>query len=209
MALVSCGGVDIRAKPPTTASELQRQAAVQVMVSCLNMETLGVDQWRGSGVITGRHTILTANHVADCASGISAIFVETVDGDVYEALVKVQAEDHDIAKIVTEEELPGYAFKFGPRPEVGDLVCSESASPIRSRKCGKVSGVLEKPSNVDLKIGVHVVQGNSGSGLFNSRDELVGIVTACWAVDGVCSGTGAAASLWELEQYRRPMMHTY
>lgn len=173
-------------------SEAQRHATVAVHVKCLNLGTGRVESWRGSGVITGTHTILTANHVADCPSGLSEMYVELLNGTLIDALVVAQADEHDIAKLEAEESLPWFSFNIGPRPQPGDIVCSESAIPTRARKCGAVTYITNEASDQDIRIKVDVVGGNSGSGVFNERGHLVGIVTKRY----MFGSGGTAASLW-------------
>lgn len=180
-------------KPFTPLSEAQRAATVAIYTSCLDDD--GLAQWRGSGVITGKHTILTAYHVVQC-EGLMSSYVETLGGNLYEVQVVVDSEYNDIAKIeiVTDigEEFPWFEFEIGPRPELGELVCSESAIPTRARKCGTVTGLAENPNNGDIKFTNDVEGGNSGSGLYDTRGRLIGIVTMRWRFQQ----GGLAASLW-------------
>jgi S1-C subfamily serine protease len=187
--LVSCGpraGV----KTPLIPSEVQRHATVAIYVTCVdiggNLFSKG-----GSGVITGKHTILTANHVVEC-SGMSAIFVETLGGALFEMQVVVQMDEYDLAKLVSEETLPWQVLRIGPQPQPGDVVCHESAIPTRARKCGTVRHVSEEPSNRDIRHTAQSESGNSGSGMFDSRGRLIGIVT----MKRMDKPGGSAASLW-------------
>lgn len=190
----ACGQQTRYESPYKLLSEKQRAATVAIHAACLEIAPSGfeVRQWTGSGVITGKHTILTADHIVRCESGIFEMSVQLLSGTLIKAEAVVQAEDHDIAKIVTIETLPYFSFEIGPPPPVGSVVCSESARPTRARKCGRVLEVDVEPSNRDLGIGLQVEGGNSGSGVFDSGGRLVGIVT----MRRRDMSAGRAASLW-------------
>ena len=181
------------AKPWPTRVDKQRAATVAIHMSCLDFGSGRVLMWRGSGVITGRHTILTAAHVADCPSGLYELNIETASGVILEALVAVQADEYDIAKIVTEDLLPWFQFEIGPVPQPGDYVCSESANPSRMLRCGFVTNLEPGRKGADIKHNLTPVQGNSGGGLFDDQGRLVGIITRTYS-DG---SAGRSASLWE------------
>lgn len=191
VALVTaCGAAAPRYESPYELhSEKQRAAAVAIHVQCLS--PAGIRGWTGSGVITGKHTIVTAHHIVAC-NGLIAMYVRTLDGALLGAQAYVEIEEYDIAKITTEEVLPYFTFKIGPKPRVGATVCSESARPTRARKCGKVTESLSVANSRDLGLSLHVEGGNSGSGLYDSEGRLVGIVTRRLAP----GPGGRAASLW-------------
>jgi len=204
--LTACGGTQPRYESPyATPSEKQRAAVVSLHVACLDVEE-GVQMWRGSGVITDNHTILTADHVADCPSGVSEMIAQTVNGEIYVVTVSKQLPKYDLAQLTSEEALPWFQFAIGPRPEVGDLVCSESGIPLRARKCEYVTAVRGDPSDKDISYKAFVVQGNSGSGLFDSQGRLIGIITRCLSNFGKCSGGGRAASLDSHREWLAPVI---
>jgi hypothetical protein len=171
LLLTACQKPQMHHAPFSLKSEAQRAATVAIHTTCL--DDRGLWAWRGSGVITGKHTVL-----------------------IFEAELVVDSEYHDIAKleIVSDEgeELPWFRWPIGPRPKAGDVVCSESAIPTRARKCGTVTGLSESPSNRDIQFTNQVEGGNSGSGLYDEQGRLVGIVT----MRKMDMSGGTAASLW-------------
>lgn len=195
----ACSGRGLRYKSPYALdSETQRHATVSLQVLCVSDG--GINAWKGSGIITGKHTILTANHVAHC-DGESLITVELMSGALMEVEVTVQADDHDIAKLRSNQSLPWFSFRIGKKPEPGDLVCSESAVPTRARKCGEVQHVSDDASNRDIMFDLDVESGNSGSGVFNEAGDLIGIVT----LRHKTNKAGAAASLWQHRHVMKPI----
>jgi S1-C subfamily serine protease len=178
------------AKRATPLSEYQRRATVAISVACVDAEG-EVSAWRGSGVIVGTHTIITAHHVVDCA-GIYIATVETLAGELLNATVVDFDADSDVANIVTDGPLPEFRFHLGALPEIGEIVCSESAIPTRARKCGEVVHSSSEQSAMDIRFMANVVGGNSGSGLYNDRGHLIGVVTR----RNLDSTMGAAGSLW-------------
>lgn len=187
--VVSCAA----RQPPTKAtdplSETQRRATVAVHVICDTGES--IRQWRGSGVIVSESLVLTAYHVADCG-GESLIAVETLSGILVMATLGNFDPDSDVASLVLLEPIPGHGVTLAPPPPVGHVVCSEAAIPTRARKCGKVIWLAAKPAQNDIRNGMHVEGGNSGSGVYDQLGRLVGIVT----LRRTDRPGGAAASVW-------------
>ena len=181
-------------------SEAERAATVAIHAMCAGEE--GIKAGKGSGVITGEHTILTANHVVACG-GISVLFIETLDGNLIEAKVVAQAEEHDIAKLETLEKLPKVKpFGWATPPKKGAVICAESAVPMRSRKCGNVLHKDKRPG-ADLEHNAITIPGNSGSGVFDTRGRLVGIVTMSRSRHGRYVG-GLISTLWDHRKVMRP-----
>jgi S1-C subfamily serine protease len=170
----------------------------------MHRDSLSLKAWGGSGVITGRHTILTASHVVHC-DGEVRLFVRTLEGDRLKAHTVVEAGEFDLAKLETEEELPpAPQFLIGKPPKRGDVVCHEAAAPIRIRTCGAVKRTAREPSDRDIWHSADTIQGNSGGPLFDAKGYLVGIVT--YMVQDIGVHDGQAASLWS---HRKVMQVSY
>lgn len=147
----------------------------------------------GSGVIVGPRHVVTALHVVACP--IPGAFIAAGD-DVYFAGRDIALEQHDIARLELVEDDPR-ALPYDGKPAVADAVIGEGAcvyAPVPERKisCGKVTGVNATTVAVDAAIR----KGNSGSGTYNERGELVGIVRSCFlaTAGGNCSGRGGLAT---------------
>lgn len=144
-----------------------------------------ISEGAGSGVIISSDGyIVTNNHVIDRASRIS---VTTNDGRNFEAKVVGRDPQTDLAVLKVEAK--------GLRPAVfGDsdkLVVGELAVAI-GNPLGELGGTvtegiisaLNRDIIIDgqtmnlLQTSAAINPGNSGGGLFNSRGELIGIVTA-------------------------------
>jgi hypothetical protein len=131
----------------------------------------------GSGVIVGEHRIMTAQHVlGDCAE----VEVTTAAGRKMLA-VRVAMWPDDVALLAVAETLTERSPRIkGIRP--GDHGCLIAAAPARARECGTVVVALQRYGGI-----VHTaktVRGNSGSGFYDARGHLVGIVVEYIRVGG-------------------------
>ena len=157
----------------------QDEAAVSISTKCA----------AGSGVIVGRHTILTALHVInDCDS--RDITITKSNGKTYSVTAEA-ALAIDIARLHVEEDLLISSVTID-KAKVGEKLCSAPVVPSRGRSCGEVTSVGDGDSEIIFT--GKVEPGNSGSGMYNSRGHLVGIVTRRFLdSDG---GTGSQIPKW-------------
>lgn len=175
-------------------------SAVQITAHCTSPE--GEASWFGSGVIVSPTRLLTAGHIAEHASDETCSFVvEDVTGVSYLAYaVKVfDSSEVDLASMELlsyVQQFKGPPIRFGAMPKIGDRVCTATAYPRREERCGQVMMPKAEPPG-DIIIDMVVEPGNSGSGLYNSYGELVGIVVHTYPNRG--NGqyvTGGATSLF-------------
>jgi hypothetical protein len=137
----------------------------------------------GSGVIVGPTHVITARHVVDCFDGSVATFVvvTTEAGDV-SAMRTTDVGGPNLFGVGADSarlELFDGADKFDVEPvrygsvEKDEIVCASTALPYRRRDCGVVQEI------VDGRIYSSFIadRGNSGSGLYSERGEIVGTVT--------------------------------
>lgn len=124
----------------------------------------------GSGVITFSRTILTAAHVVgDCP----IVVVYLGDGSVTVAKPESVSPTRDIARLFAPA-LVGYAPLEPAVAKRGDHVCMAVAVPLRAIKCGLVR--KNRPIFGGLNHAIDTQKGNSGSAVYNTRGQIVGIV---------------------------------
>jgi hypothetical protein len=152
--------------PGLTVDE-QAAAAVEVL-ACNRL---------GSGVIVGEHRIITAQHViGDCAE----VQITTAAGRRLLA-VRVAMWPDDVALLAVAETLTERSPRiFGIRS--GDRGCLVAAAPVRVRECGTVVVALQRYGGIMHT--AKTVRGNSGSGFYDARGHLVGIVVEYIRVGG-------------------------
>ena len=191
-------------KGSLSVAEVAAKAADSVVE--INTETVSssfyggqrVSQSAGSGVILSADGyIVTNNHVV---AGADSITVRTRDGKSYAANLVGTDPDTDLAVLKNEAS--------GLTPAVlgssDDLVVGETAVAI-GNPLGELGGTvtsgiisaLSREVTIDnqtmtlLQTNAAINPGNSGGGLFNSNGELVGVVNAKYAKEGV-EGLGFA-----------------
>ncbi len=177
----------------------QHNAMVQIRTTCLEGQKFG------SGVLVDDRYVLTATHVIGCdiIPGLplykDANKVEVyVTGSLFEeADVEVNLIGWDVSRLkLKSDKLAEYVtpVRVGAKPKFGERVCEISAVPRPTYRCGEVQ---ESPAG-RIVLGFSVESGNSGSGIFNSKGELVGIVTNLIYCQGMvtCSGYGTALIGW-------------
>jgi trypsin-like peptidase len=169
-------------KPPAGYYDYQSykilESSALVSVECVGGAKIG-----GSAVaVSGRH-LLTAKHVVKACEGYFGVEVWKITvavgtaGAEYEVTVDEVSQDHDVARLVISgigEPLLTWVVP-GPVVKRGQPVCTvagDVTARLLNMKCGRVS---EIDDDLNL-ITIHVIGGNSGSGLFDSQDRLVGIV---------------------------------
>lgn len=126
----------------------------------------------GSGVVISHTQVVTAAHVVSCPSGPpKRITVENL-GKLYETRLDDFLPEIDIASIRVKGNFVTYSPTTRNYPRVGDEVCTVTNMSVR--KCGYVI----KSEKDTLTIAMKAVRGNSGSAIYNSRGEVVGILVA-------------------------------
>lgn len=130
--------------------------------------------WFGSGYVVDTETILTAGHVLACDSKprLFLLFPGSIPVEVTESNTLVIPE-LDIGAIQYLNDKPEKMLS-GVLPEVGERVCFYPAYPERGQKCGEV--LISLPGDGGIYVTNNIVPGNSGSVVFNSKDEVVGVV---------------------------------
>lgn len=170
------------------------ERVVLIQATCLQPDMQVVAGF-GTGVIVGPDRILTAAHMT--MPGMMCAFEITAqDGKPRMVKPKVVLEDVDLASMViaSGEPFNVTSVLYGTKPLLGTTVCSTSAWPSLTRKCGEVLPYT-KAKGGDLRMFIVVEPGNSGSGLYDEDGRLIGIVTA--RITGVNNQTmeGRAATL--------------
>jgi S1-C subfamily serine protease len=167
--------------PEVAGLSVAEQAARTVKVSrgcpTANPDYLEVSE--ASGVAVAPDTVLTAEHVVSCPGGDAALLrAQLAGGTAVAARVLWSAPNIDIAAIAVPGALADPRPYAPPRP--GARICMEHATPARGRTCGAIT------AHAVLLVGFRVVDilhtaptepGNSGSGLYDDRGRLIGIVT--------------------------------
>jgi hypothetical protein len=156
---------------------------------------------KGSGVIVGRHHVLTAMHMAECQLGqLEYLNINTGDGREHRAEVEFTLPDRDVMRLRTADDLTDKYFvpiEIGPKPDIGATVCEASATPVWTYRCGVAEPIAFGGRNGDIRVDFKVEHGNSGSGLYDAQGRLVGIIVMLRVCefDDVCQGF--ASSLYD------------
>lgn len=176
----------------------QHRAAVTMRLTCAN------GAGGGSGALISGGRVVTAAHVVLCEllPGIyyhGTVQVNPGDDKWRDAEILMADPESDVA-VVRVPELDNYYthVEIGPKPEIGDTVCMASGSiPYYMFKCG-----LVQPGPADeIVVGIVVIPGNSGSGMYDARGRLVGIVKqfkTCSTLRWMQACDGIAAPLWPM-----------
>ncbi len=173
-----------------------------VEISTTTLSNFGtISAGAGSGVIIHEDGIIvTNNHVIE---GSDEIVVRLTNGDTYEAVLRGTDEAGDIAliKISPRADKPLTAARLG---NSSALALGEEVVAI-GNPFGQLGGTatngiisaLERAVSVEgnvmtlLQTNAAINSGNSGGGLFNMVGELIGVVNAKYAAEGV-EGLGFA-----------------
>lgn len=144
----------------------------------------------GSGVVIGDRKILTANHVAeDCPEMI----VEFADGRRMNATLDKAWPGRDTARL-TVDASTGLGKPSFAKADSNKEVCTTTAYPARGGACGPVGQVFQTPVCqegrisrwcYDFNFSTYVVGGNSGSAIYDSDGNLIGLVTGGVSAFGI------------------------
>ena len=176
---------------------------------------------RGSGVLfaedenLGMSFVVTCYHVID---GGDRFYVNTTDGKQYKALVVGAYLDMDLAVLSIEETNLKYASFFNDSDSLklgSTVVCI--GNPLGTLPGSVSSGIvsyINREIPVDdtttmslIQTDVAINSGNSGGGLFNTKGNLIGIVNAKYASDGI-EGLGFAIPINDVRSTVSDIMAT-
>ncbi len=175
---MSCG----RYKPPQSArpdrvystAAQQRAAAVKIISTCPDKR-----QWVGSGTAIARQVIATAKHVVQC--GVHdpiKITVHPANGVPFFAFIRARGVGSaDTALLyVPDGELDHVYFERAAPPAPDKTVCMVTAYPAPGRQCGTHQGQFGSERGRHW-VGFGVIQGNSGSGVYDAFGRFIGVTT--------------------------------
>lgn len=174
---------------------IEFEASVRIFVECPN------GTQAGSGVAVSRRHVITAKHVVECLVGLpTSIVARTRHSATLEMAVDEVSETQDVARLVVVgagEPFYVYAEISYSRPRVGDKVCSVGGDGPYThsvRKCADIATVTDHY----LVAPLGPVPGNSGSGVFDSRGRVVGILTrGIWFPDKEKLSLSVRSSAWK------------
>ncbi|MBE6702925.1 MAG: trypsin-like serine protease [Ruminococcaceae bacterium] len=181
-----------------SATAAVKDAVVEIMTTSTSNYG-SISAGAGSGVIVHADGIIvTNNHVIE---GATAIRVRLTNGNTYAAVVRGTDEDGDIAviKIQPQETLTVAKLGYSGALALGEAVIA-IGNPLGELGGTVTNGIisaLEREVKVDgvvmtlIQTNAAINSGNSGGGLFNLAGELIGIVNAKYAAEGV-EGLGFA-----------------
>ena len=176
---------------------------------------------RGSGVLfamdenLGMSFVVTCYHVID---GGDRFYVKTTDGKDYKALVVGAYLDKDLAVLSIEATNLSYATFYSNSDDLklgSSVVCI--GNPLGTLPGSVSSGIvsyINREIPVDDSTTMNLIQtdvainsGNSGGGLFNTSGNLIGIVNAKYASDGI-EGLGFAIPINDVRKTVNDIMST-
>lgn len=207
VVISSCVGclAGLRANEPARSMNQIREATVRITVVCDNFPkgTASV----GTGVVVSDTEILTAAHVADCiirdvngtivSNGkIGSIYAAQPDGIGRPMRLAFASVQSDVARLAISDDGVFYGaggLRLAPAYS-GDRVCLSVGAPRRDVRCGEVEERFNG-APPDLSISMPVEPGNSGSGLYDRKGRLVGIVTQRRRLENGQGSGGMATSM--------------
>lgn len=172
----------------------QYAALVKIETVCFG------NHYGGSGTLVGPDEVLTANHVTVCelapGTGVymqpKSITVWVTDTENTTAVVDASVPGADLARLHLKKSFGAYFtdLRVGSPPSVGDTVCEVSAEPRPTYRCGPAQ---DAPSGY-IRVDFMVEHGNSGSPIYNSKGEIVGVITNLIPCERnqLCAGFGTA-----------------
>lgn len=144
--------------------------------------------WNGSGIALDKYHVATNNHVVESQTHLSISFSD--DDERYSADVIATDEENDLAIIyVSDPKFPGFKnIRYGfnvDNEAVGEdvFVLGYPIISYMGTEVKLTTGVISARSGYKgdkgtYQISAPVQPGNSGGPLFNSKGELIGIVSS-------------------------------
>ena len=177
---VACGGVPSAAWDPQYASWADRvgsETSYRVMVQCANGDMAG-----GSGTAFNARQIVTAKHVLErCGESDDGSLIMVTDRAGVARLVEPKRGPDDDVAILTlaaGDEFKTFAHFSDETPRNGETLCwwggDANMNANGFKKCGFFQ---DSAANLGWLSGKGA-PGNSGSGVFNGKGELVGVLVA-------------------------------
>lgn len=175
-----------------------KDAVVEIMTTTTS-NFGAISAGAGSGVIVHADGIIVTNH--HVIAGATTIRVRLTNGNTYEAVVRGTDEEGDIAviKIQPRETLTvaklGYSGALALGEEV--IAIGNPLGELGGTVTDGIISALQREVKVDgvtmtlIQTNAAINSGNSGGGLFNLAGELIGVVNAKYAAEGV-EGLGFA-----------------
>lgn len=174
--LAGCCGV-LRAVTPARSTGDERSATVQISIRCADAP--GVPLKWGSGVVVSANQVLTAAHVVTAQCERTVVYASQPDNIGRRMRIELISLTADVARlrIADDGEFADLTPSRIAPPTHGEFVCISTGVPRRDIHCGALEERFDKRMSGDLSISIPVEHGNSGSGLYDRRGRLLGIVT--------------------------------
>jgi len=162
-------------KSPSEIAREQSKAVVIIEA----MDERGSVTGQGSGfIVTSQGAVVTNLHVVQGAAGLR---VKLPGGDAYKTSDLIDVDDaKDIAIVkIKGFKLPVVTLGDSDKAENGEAVVAISSPEglVNSISTGVLSGVRRFDTHRVFQITAPISQGSSGGALFNSRGEVIGIIT--------------------------------
>ena len=159
-------------------------------ISSSNTESIDVTKWSGTGFAIGNNCIVTNHHVIDEAKTIK---IKGVKGNFevqYQAEVIASDRNNDLALLkITDSQFAGFAnIPYAAKTTLSDVgedifVLGYPLTSTMGEEIKLTTGVISSRSGfqgdiASYQISAPVQPGNSGGPLFDSKGNLIGIVSA-------------------------------
>jgi S1-C subfamily serine protease len=159
-------------------SEIAREQSKAVVI-IESLDERGSVTGQGSGfIVTPQGAVVTNLHVVQGAAGLR---VKLPGGDSYKTSDLIDVDDaKDIAIIkIKGFKLPAVTLGDSDRAENGEAIVAISSPEglVNSISTGVISGVRRFDTHRVFQITAPISNGSSGGALFNSRGEVIGIIT--------------------------------
>jgi S1-C subfamily serine protease len=151
--------------------EIMYKSAVFIETTCAK------NSWYGSGTAIGKREIATAKHVVTCSDGSLAtdIKITNYKKQIIRVTVLASSKLTDAVILQTKED----QFVVHAKVAVGKLKIGASllmfSGMNKMFKPGKI-GRVRKNGTAEVNFSPRVFPGDSGSGVFNTSGELVGVI---------------------------------
>jgi serine protease Do len=197
-AVVTPGAVS-----PNTIYEMARKQVISVTTEASGYSGENAVVSSGSGfIISNDGYILTNHHVIESAAARGfALKVYLEDGTAYDAQIVGYEQENDVAVLkIAAEGLDAVTTGDSDTAKVGDSIYAVG-DPLGQLKYTMTDGIisaLDRVVAVDRQTSISMFQisaavnsGNSGGPVYDTKGEVIGIVSAKYSSDGV-EGLGFA-----------------